>query len=352
MRLMLSALLVLLPSAVFAQGTGIQVSATRLAAEATATLDAEPGQPTQRAPAPAPPPREGRRRPSMVGYIGDGAIASQLRLRFDAGYELTAADRAEFFYAKCGCYRALPADHPGYDPDAPGPGPGIASSVDYRQLFVFGEFAVNDRASVYGELPIRWLRPQSFLPGTGVFESAGGLSDIRGGVKFALAATNDQYLTVQLQADAPSGDASKGLGTDHWSLSPTLLYLQRLGDRVTFESQFGSVHPVGGSAGIPTSGPDGFAGSVLMYGAGAALDLTPDRNVSIVPVVELVGWRVLGGFETVTLGPADGINIVNLKLGARVIAGARGSLYVGYGRALTDANWYHDIVRVEYRYGF
>ena len=28
------------------------------------------------------------------------------------------------------------------------------------------------------------------------------------------------------------------------------------------------------------------------------------------------------------------------------------SIYFGYGKALTDAKWYDDIVRIEYRHGF
>jgi hypothetical protein len=355
MRSTFVVLLLLVPTAVAAQGTGLRLSANRLAAEAAATpanVEVEPAQPTQRTPPPPPRPGAGRRRPSMVGYVGDGSIGSQVRLRFDAGFETTAPDRAEFFYGKCGCYRDLPTDHPAYDPDAPGPGPGIAQELDYQQLWVLGEYAMNGRASLYGELPIRWLSPQAFVPGTGTFPDSSGLSDIRGGLKLALVASDTQFVTVQLQADAPTGDAAKGLGTDHWTFSPTLLYLQRVGDRVAVESQFGTVLPIDGSAGLPTSSDDSFAGNVLTYGAGLSVDLAPGSRFSVAPVVELFGWHVLSGFQTATLGPADGIDILNLKLGARILAGERGSVYVGYGRALTDANWYHDIVRLEYRFGF
>lgn len=355
MRSMFVALLLLVPAAVAAQDTGLRLSANRLATAAAAEPSpdaAEPAQPTQRTPTPPPPPAAGRRRPSMVGYVGDGSIGSQVRFRFDAGFETTAADRAEFFYAKCGCYRGLPADHPAYDPDAPGPGPGIAQEIDYRQLWVQAEYAMSGRASVYGELPIRWLSPQAFVPGTGTFPDASGLSDIRGGVKLALVASDTQFVTVQLQADAPTGDAEKGLGTNHWSFTPTLLYYQRLGDRVAVESQFGTVFPIDGSAGIPTAGDESFAGKVITYGAGFSVDLAPGSRVSVAPVVELFGWHVMDGFQTATLGPADGIDVLNLKIGARVLAGPGGSIYFGYGRALTDATWYHDIVRVEYRYGF
>jgi hypothetical protein len=348
-------LLMLLPAVVAAQPTGVLPGAERLAANAAnATTAAEAGaaQPTERTPPPPPPPAVGRRRPSMVGYVGDASIGSQLRIRFDSGFENTAPDRAEFFYAKCGCYRGLPPDHPAYDPEAPGPGPGVASELDFRQLYIQAEYAIHGRASVYGELPIRWVLPQAFVAGTGAFGNATGLSDVRGGVKLALVASPDQFLTVQLQADAPSGDAGKGLGTNHWSLSPTVLYFQRLGDRVALESQFGSVLPLDGSAGIPTNGSERFAGRVLTYGVGASVDLAPRSRVSVAPVLELFGWHVIDGFQTATLGPADGIDVVNLKVGARISAGERGSFYVGYGKALTDDTWYDDIVRLEYRFGF
>ena len=75
-----------------------------------------------------------------------------------------------------------------------------------------------------------------------------------------------------------------------------------------------------------------------------------NRALRIAPIVELVGWHVQGGFQT---PPADasGTNIVNLKIGVRFVVDS-GSFYAGYGRALTDAVWYTDIVRFEYRYSF
>ncbi|MEZ5319195.1 MAG: transporter [Vicinamibacterales bacterium] len=331
MRRTLLALLLCLPATAFAQETGqppvVPDRSPAALAAATAAMPSSPAPARfqQPEPPPPPPPPQNRRRPSMVGYIGDATIGSQFRVRFDAAFENTAPDRAEFFYGKCGCYRGLPTSHPAYDPDAPGPGPGIASSIDYRQLILQGEYAAGDRVSVYGELPFRWVSPQSFVAGTGTFDSSAGVGDLRVGGKFALVAMPDRYVTVQLQLDAPTGDAGQGLGTDHWSVSPMLLYFQRLTDRVTFESQFGSIHPVGGSAGIPTDGSDKFAGTVVTYGAGASVDLMPGASVGIVPVLEFVGWHVVNGFQTSTLGPADGTDIFNVKIGARIVSGPRGS---------------------------
>ena len=46
------------------------------------------------------------------------------------------------------------------------------------------------------------------------------------------------------------------------------------------------------------------------------------------------------------------MNIVNLKIGARLGMPNRSSIYVGYGKALTDNAWYDKIVRAEYRMSF
>src|SRR5947209_20618620 len=59
----------------------------------------------QQASAPAPKRRAERsegRRPviegSMVGYVDDAVVGSQIRIRFDAGFHDRSPDRSEFFY--------------------------------------------------------------------------------------------------------------------------------------------------------------------------------------------------------------------------------------------------------------
>ena len=43
-----------------------------------------------------------------VGYIDSAIIRSRVRVRFDANYDDTSPDKAEFFYAKCGCFGNFP----------------------------------------------------------------------------------------------------------------------------------------------------------------------------------------------------------------------------------------------------
>ena len=331
------------PAATSATGTPPLVELVAPAADAP--LQAQPAQP------PPPPPPRPRRRGSMVGYIEDPIIESKIRVRFDAAFENTVPDRAEFFYAKCGCYRTdvSPGD-PAFDPDAPGPGPGIATDIDFRHLFISGEYAFSPRFSAFGQLPFRWLQPQGFATAVR-FPNEAGLEDIRAGIKAGLAATDEQSVTAQVRFFLPTGDASEGLGTDHATIEPALLYYQRVNEIVAVESQFGVWLPIDGAAPVPTQDDGTFAGDVLFYGIGSSFAVHTTDQVRFAPVVELVGWRVLNGFQTAGVSDASGTNIVNLKLGARTVF-TQGSLYVGYGFALTDQSWYDDVLRFEYRFEF
>ncbi len=304
-----------------------------------------------------------KRRPSMVGYVEDSTITTRFRARFDSARHIQAPDRAEFFYAKCGCYGSvLKPGNPNYDPAAPGNPDGIMTDANTQHLFIMGEAGLmRDRASVFFELPVRWLKPQAFAAGH--FADATGISDLRFGAKLGLVATDNGQATVMLRVTAPTGDPVKGLGTDHVSFEPALLVAQRAGDRVGIEAQFGAILPGGGSAGIPTASPDKFAGRILYYGIGPSFDVYSSDRVRFAPVVELVGWRLTNGFQTgappATIGPEAAFakanvaspNIVNLKIGARIVIRDISSIYVGYGHHLTDATWYDDIFRIEYRVG-
>jgi hypothetical protein len=302
-------------------------------------------------------PKSTKRRGSMVGYIENAAVGTQLRIRFDGGWGVDSPDRAEFFYAKCGCYRGLATAAPAlFDAAAPGPGPGIVTNLNFQQFDVMAEFGVGGRFSVFGELPVQSIKPRAFLPNTGSFGNTSGIGDVKVGVKLGLVSDDTRSVTVLLRASLPTGDALKGLGTDHKSIEPALLYRQQVSDRVSIESQLGDWHPVGGSRG-PLATDGKFAGDIIYYGIGPSVDVVRTDKVRFTPVVEIVGWHVVKGFETKTLftslaGNAKGVNIVNLKLGARTTVANGGSFYAGFGWGLTNAIWYDKLVRVEYRAGF
>lgn len=290
---------------------------------------------------------------SMVGYIENAIVGSEARIRFDAAFNDAFPDRAEFIYAKCGCYRIAG------DPYAPGPGLGVPKYVNFQTLSFMGEYALVPRLSVFVQIPIRWLQPEGVIvpppppqPPTQAFPSSSGIGDVEAGVKFAVRASPNGYVTAQLKGYFPSGDPRRGLGTNHYSLEPSLLYYKKFSQRLELEGELGGWLPVGGSAGVPTSSPSGFAGNIFFYGVGPSYRVIDGERFKLSPVIELVGWTVTGGEQTGTPTDASGTNIVNLKIGARMSLPANNSVYVGYGRALTSAAWYDDIVRVEYRHAF
>jgi hypothetical protein len=345
-RTVLAILVAIFPIAAAAQDAAPAVQTM----EAAATPDTAAGDTAQPA---APQHRSTKRRGSMVGYIEDPSVASGVRVRFDAGFNMTSPDRAEFFYAKCGCYRDL-VGNPAYDPDAPGPGPGLLEGLDYQQLNVLGEYAFNHRVSVFAELPVRFIKPIDFIPGTGSFGNQSGLGDINAGVKFSLFTNAGSDATVMVRTSIPSGDSRKGLGTDHGTIEPAFLFRHDLGDRGGIEGQFGYWIPTSSSKG-PLPGNGDFAGDIVYYGIGPSFDLVRTDSLTFSPVVELVGWHVVNGYQTSTFvangGNASGFNIANLKIGARTTVRGN-SFYVGYGFALTDNDWYDKILRLEYRARF
>ena len=220
--------------------------------------------------------------------------------------------------------------------------------MNFQQLYGMVEFAAGPRVSVFAELPLRWVKPQEFVPGTGEFSNTSGLGDINAGVKIALSAADTHAVTLQVKGFFPTGDSLKGLGTDHISVEPAVLDHQQAGDRVAVESQFGVWLPIDGSDGVPVDNEMKFAGKVLFYGFGPSVVVYQNDALRLAPVVELVGWRVLDGFQTTTPGEAEGTNIVNLKIGARIEGRGGNSFYFGWGKALTTEKWYDTIVRFEY----
>jgi hypothetical protein len=267
---------------------------------------------------------------SGVGYIDPAIIASQVRVRFDAAYNNVRPDRAEFFYAKCGCFRTA-----GIDPNAPGP-PQLERSVDYQDISTYVELAASDWVSAFVEFPFRFLNPE-------VNDNVKGIADINFGIKAAVCQSECSIGTFQFRVYVPTGDADRGLGTDHVSLEPAFLFFHRLDDRWRLEAELRDW--------IAIDGTD-FAGNVLRYGVGLSYAVCQDADFSVRPVVELVGWTILEGLETVPpfgiVRDAEGDTIANVKFGVRA-GNQYGDVYAGYGRALTGPTWYDEVYRLEFR---
>lgn len=271
---------------------------------------------------------------TSVGYIDSAVVQNQVRFRFDASFDNPTPDRAEFFYPQCGCF-----------PGGPGPLGQPVSRVDYQEISLFAESLIfGDMVSGFVELPFRFIDPQGKA-------NSEGVSDLNIGIKAALLANRCQRLTFQFRTYLPTGEGRKGLGTEHVSLEPALLCMRRF-DGGTLEAEIRDW--------IPIDGTDAFAGNVLRYGVGVSLDCYDDGCLSIKPVLETVAWSVLSGdfldrSNPPSLRSSAETTIVNIKIGARFNFAPRccgdgtKSLYVGYGKALTNDRWYDDTIRAEYR---
>jgi hypothetical protein len=268
-------------------------------------------------------------RDSDVGYIDAAIPGDMLRLRYDASFNNPRPSRAEFFWPQGG-------------PGHPGP-PRPETSVNYQDLSAAVEVLFTPQLSGFVEAPWRIVNPE-------VNDHAAGFADMNAGFKYAFLFREDLVATFQFRAYAPTGDARRGLGVDHTSLEPALLVYWRIDERLGFEGELRDWVPIGGTD---------FAGNVLRYGAGLHYDWFQTEKLQAVPVVELVGWTVLGGRESVPVAPgvfqvkdAAGDTIVNAKVGMRFKIDGWGDLYAGYGRALTGDRWYANTFRFEWRMSF
>jgi len=283
---------------------------------------------------------------SMVGYIEPAAVQTAMRVRFDAGFDAPRPDRAEYFYAGT---------------SAPGGG-GTQRTLNFQQLYLYGEYAPLKRVSASFQLPFRWIQP-TFVPGTvpaatvPTPPTGGGIGDVQAALKFAAIASPARALTLQLRGYFPSGNGTNGLGTNHFSIEPKLLFYQKLSSRAALEAEAGDTHPIGGTQyrATPSSSPRNFAADVAMYGLGPSYRLIQRDRYSIAPVFELAAWHVFGGLQTGSTNvvqSAGGINVLNAKLGARASFSNGSSIYAGYGRSLTSDIWYRNLFRIEYRQVF
>jgi hypothetical protein len=318
------------------------------------------------------------------GYIDSAVPVTQFRVRYDSLLNANRPDRAEFFYPRYFSRTTLVNTTnnvalPGVGPGQPGVvvttpgvaavpnpirgrGPGqevdvIPRSADFQELSAYLEVAASNRLSFFTTVPYRWT-DINFSPAAPITQSFDGLGDISAGFKYALVATDSTYVSFQLTGYIPTGNGLKGLGTEHWSIEPGLLFTSMLTDRLTGYAEVRDW--------IACGGEPNFAGNILRYGVGASYLVYDSGCVRVAPVVEFVAWTVMDGAETRFEGPgsvvdAHGTTIVNAKYGVRIGFGEAGNqpgslggsdVYVGFGHALTGNRWYQDVFRVEYRIRF
>jgi hypothetical protein len=289
---------------------------------------------------------------SSVGYIDCAIPATLFRLRFDAAYSTTYPDRLEFQYAKYG---------------TPG-APLVETAMNsFQEVTAYFEYALCDDFSMFAEVPARWLNPE-------VNANTGGLYDVNAGAKLAVHQTDQSLLTLQFRTIMATGDTDAGRSAGHASLEPAILFFHQYSERITIEAELRDWIPIDasqtgagggmggggqGGGGMGAGGQREFSANVLRYGVGIGYLLDENSFFIARPIAEVGGWYTFGGLKSDDAGQridAGDESTVNLKLGLRMgftdgslPFGESGSLFIGYGRALTDPSWYDDILRLEFR---
>jgi hypothetical protein len=264
---------------------------------------------------------------TYVSFIDSALPRTQGRVLFDYADYIRQPTRAEYFQPKGGL------------PGSPGP-PLPETNINYFQVTSYGEVAIFPTLSAFLTTPLRFLNPEEN-------RDTWGMGDIDIGFKWAFVNFPTFVATFQGRLYIPTA-ANSALGTEHVSFEPAILANYHIADSLTLEGECRYWAPVGGTD---------FAGDVLRYGLGLSYKFPLSDSISLSPVVEGIGWTVLGG----KVLEVDGSNLsirsaettmFNVYGGLRVGFGQTASVYAGYGRALTGTDWYREIFRLEVRFAF
>ena len=249
-----------------------------------------------------------------------------MRFRYDAGIGMIFPDRAEFFWARQG---------------SPGKGPALKKplfgelGLDYHDFSLYNEAAAG-ALGLFVEVPYRTIYPE-------VGNHSAGFIDMNLGTKSLLLDCDLLQLTFQFRTYIPVGTPTKGLGTGHTALEPSLLLTLHLCEDTYSEIQL--------SEWIPIGGDQQFEGSVFHYHFSLnCLICHLLSDIDIIGTTELNGWAFQGGGFTdplVGFKKASDATYLSAGPGLRIMFCDRVELGVGSAFALTRQHWADELIRTE-----
>lgn len=258
-------------------------------------------------------------------FFVDGARpVSQMRLRWDYGNNLVLPDRSEYFWGKIGGGRG---------PSKP------ETRVNYSQLTIYNE-AATERFSVFTEMPYLSLN-NSVNPG------AAGFGDLKVGTKSMLLDCELIQLSFQFTTSIPVGNSTKGLGTGHVSLEPSLIAAIKLYPDTYLQAQISQWCPIAGSD---------FAGGVLHYHFSLNhVICRPVGDTQLVGTLEFNGYSFeSGAYTDPVLGrqASTGTTYASIGPGIRYIICDKVDFGFGAAFAVTDPHFANQLFRTEFRWRF
>jgi hypothetical protein len=283
-------------------------------------------------------------------FLDAARPVTQMRLRWDSAFDVKHPDRAEYFWPR---QRTDPSQLGG----GIGKGPtGIARTVDYQELSLYTEAA----AGAFGlsvEVPYRHLEPEpSGLP-AGTVKGASGFADMNIATKAMLIDCELLQLTFQFKTFIPTGNFTRGLGTGHVSLEPSLLFNIKLTPDWYVQGQL--------AYWIPLGGDPGYQGNIFHSHLSLNHILArPIPGLVFVGVLEFNEWSVLGGqytasdFLVISGGRPTPVavdaesTVFSMGPGIRMFCCDKVDIGVGTAFAFTGARWAEEIIRAEFRWRF
>jgi len=268
-----------------------------------------------------------------VAFFQDSARpVTQMRLRWDTGWDMLTPDRAEYFWAR---------EKGPLGPNA------VARFLNYRELTMYTEGAI-DKIGVFVEQTYREVglhaSPISPTPDT----TFSGFGDLNIGTKTLLLDCDLMQFAFQFKTFIPVGSAGKGLGTGHVSLEPAFLMTLHLAPDTYLQMEAAYWIPVGGDS--------LYQGNVFHSHIAVNQVLWRlCRDVVLVGTMEFNEWSIINGNFT---DPGTGNpvrardTIFSLGPGARFVICDRIDLGAGTAFAVTGDHWAEELVRAEFRWRF
>jgi hypothetical protein len=264
---------------------------------------------------------------------------TQVMLRGDFAGAVQFPDRSEYLWAR---ENTRGPRFPGTVPAgtrAPG-----APNLDYAEGSLYMEGAVN-RFSLFVSLPYLNVEP-TLYPG------ASGFGDMTVGTKSLLLDCDLVQFSYEFRTYIPTGNFTRGLGTGHTALEPSLVAAVKLTPVTYLQAQTAYWFPLGGDA--------NFQGPVFRY----QLSLNQllyrcgcEKDVEIIGTAELGGYDFAGGAYTspvtgLPVSSKDVTSIVNAGPGLRVVICNKIDIGAGGAFAISRDRFAAALGRIEFRWRF
>jgi len=276
-------------------------------------------------------------------FVDAARPQTQLRIRYDDGFNLQHPDRAEYFWA-----------------EETKKGPSFMTSskasvfpntIDHESLSLYQEAAAGN-FSAFVEMP--YVSYDDLNPGTGQqLGTHTGFGDMTVGTKAMLLDCELLQTTFEFKTFILTGNFTDGLGTGHVSLEPSLLFDLRISPEMYSQSQFSYWIPIGGNR--------GFQGSIFHLHLSLNRTLWhPTPGIEVVGTGEVNEWSILGGEYTApgvdgstpVVVSARHETIVSMGPGIRVFICGKIDVGVGSAFSLTGQRWDEELIRAEFRWRF